>query len=224
MRTLLFLLYHAATPGALANFRTAQAKDQICSQVIEYCRGSWPNKRLITPSLRPYWEARNKISVVDDLLYGTRIVVPFPLQASTIEKIHRGHLGIQKCLSRAQTSVWWPGHSQQIKNAVVNCEQCAALSTNPREPLIPSVLPQYPWQVVGADIFQLADARYLLVVDYYSRYPEVIKLTTTTSTAVVNILKSIFSRHGIPEILRSDNGPQFDSQEMSAFASSYEFQ
>ena len=214
-----------ATPGALANFRTAQAKDQICSQVIEYCRGSWPNKRLITSSLRPYWEARNKISVVDDLLlYGTRIVVPFPLQASTIEKIHRGHLGIQKCLSRAQTSVWWPGYSQQIKNAVVNCEQCAALSTNPREPLIPSVLPQYPWQVVGADIFQLADARYLLVVDYYSRYPEVIKLTTTTSTAVVNILKSIFSRHGIPEILRSDNGPQFDSQEMSAFASSYGFQ
>ena len=78
--------------------------------------------------------------------------------------------------------------------------------------------------VVGADIFQLADARYLLVVDYFSRYPEVIKLTTTTSTAVVNILKSIFSRHGIPEILRSDNGPQFDSQEMSAFASSYGFQ
>ena len=53
-------------------------------------------ERLITSSLRPYWEARNKISVVDDLLlYGTRIVVPFPLQASTIEKIHRGHLGIQ---------------------------------------------------------------------------------------------------------------------------------
>ena len=189
-----------ATPGALANFWTAQAKDQLCSQVIEYCRGSWPNKCLITSSLRPYWEARNKITVVDDLLYRSQIVVPFPLQASTNKKIHRGHLGIQKCLSRAQTSVWLTSlqvdlpYSQQIKNAVVNCEQCAALSTNPREPLIPSVLPQYPWQVAGADIFQLADARYLLVVDYYSHYPEVIKLTSTISTAVVNILKSIFSR------------------------------
>ena len=213
-----------ATPGALANFKTAQANDPVCSRVIEFCCDSWPNKRLIPPSLRPYWEARSKLSVVDDLLYGSRIVVPSPLQTSTIEKIHRGHLGIQKCLSRAQTSVWWPGYSQQIKNAVANCEQCAALSTNPREPLIPSDLPQYPWQVVGADIFQIENTYYLLVVDYYSRYPEVIKLTTTTSTAVVNILKSIFSRHGIPEILRSDNGPQFDSQEMSDFASLYEFQ
>ena len=121
----------------------------------------------------------------------------------------------------SQTSIWWPGITQQIKDTITNCKQCAALSTNPREPLIPSTLPQFPWQIVGADIFQLEDTRYLLVVDYYSRYPEVIKLSSTTSSAVITILKSIFSRHGVPEILRSDNGPQFDSQEMSA---SYGFQ
>ena len=214
-----------ATSGALTNYRTAQVNDPVCSQVIEFCRSSWPNKRLITPNLRPYFEAKCRLSVVNDLLlYGSRIVVPSLLQASTTEKIHRGHLGIQKCLSRAQTSVWWPGYSQQIKDAVANCEQCAALSTNSREPLIPSTLPLFPWQMVAADIFQLGDIHYLLVVDYFSRYPEVVKLTSTTSTAVVTILKSIFSRHGIPEVLRSDNGPQFDSQEMSAFASSYGFQ
>ena len=50
-----------------------------------------------------------------------------------------------------------------------------------------------------------------------------IKLTSTTSAAVIKALKSVFSRHGIPETVRSDNGPQYSSQEFARFASSYEF-
>ena len=61
-------------------------------------------------------------------------------------------------------------------------------------------------------------------MDYFSRYPEVIKLTTTTSAAVITALKSIFARYGIPEIVRSDNGPQFASQEFATFAKLYGFQ
>ena len=61
------------------------------------------------------------------------------------------------------------------------------------------------------------------MVDYYSRFPEVIKLSSTTSPAVISSLKSLFSRYGIPEILRSDNGPQFDSSDMASFALSYGF-
>ena len=67
-----------------------------------------------------------------------------------------------------------------------------------------SQLPEYPWQTVGTDLFEI---HYLLIVDYFSRYPEVIQLTSTTSTAVIRTLKSVFSRHGIPETVRSDNGP-----------------
>ena len=224
--SLLFLLY-LRLKVPFNNFQTAQADDPICSQVIEYCHSTctWPNKHRISLSLHPYWEARCQISVVDNLLlYGSLIVVPASLHISTIEKIQHGHLGIQKCPSRAQNSVWWPGCTQQIKHAVENCKQCAALSTNRREPLISSTLPQFPWQVVGADIFQLKDVYYLLVVDYYSRNLEAIKLSSMTSSAVITSLKSVFSRHGIPEILSSDNRPQFHSYEMSDFASSYGFQ
>jgi len=86
-----------------------------------------------------------------------------------------------------------------------------------------SQLPEYPWQVVGTDLFEIDGTHYLLTVDYFSRYPEVNKLTSTTSATVIAALKSIFSRHGIPEIVRSDNGPQYSSREFAKFASSYEF-
>ena len=130
---------------------------------------------------------------------------------------------MQKCLLRARVAVWWPGITTGIKNLIYRCRECIEHSIQPREPLIPSPLPTYPWQKVGADLFELKGANYLLVVDYYSRYPELVKLSSTTSPSIVKALKGIFARHGIPEVLRSDNGPQFDSEVMTAFASEYEF-
>ena len=59
-------------------------------------------------------------------------------------------------------------------------------------------LPAYPWEEVGADLFQLRGVTYLLVVDYFSNFPELIKLTSTTAPSVINALKAVFARHGIP--------------------------
>ena len=74
---------------------------------------------------------------------------------------------------------------------------------------MPSELPAYPWQKVGTDLFLLNGATYVVIVDYFSRYPEVIKLASTTSRSVIVALQSTFARHGIPEIVVSDNGPQY---------------
>ena len=46
---------------------------------------------------------------------------------------------------------------------------------------------------------------------------------TTNSSEVIRELKSTFARHGIPEQVRSDNGPQFDSAEFSYFAKEWGF-
>ena len=62
-----------------------------------------------------------------------------------------------------------------------------------------------------------------MLVDYYSRYIEVQKLKSTTSTSVVTALKELFSRHGVPSTVVSDNGPQLSSYEMKEFAESYRF-
>lgn len=89
--------------------------------------------------------------------------------------------------------------------------------------MIASELPQLPWQKVAIDLFEMKGQKYLLLVDYFSRFIEVARLTSTTSQAVINHLKSIFGRHGIPETLISDNGPQFSASEFANFASEYGF-
>jgi len=59
--------------------------------------------------------------------------------------------------------------------------------------------PTRPWSTVGGDLFQNNNQHYLVIVDYFSRYYEVAKLTSTTSEAVIQHFKSIFARHDIPD-------------------------
>ena len=84
---------------------------------------------------------------------------------------------------------------------------------------IPTSLPEYPKQKVATDLMQYKNSMYLLVIDYYSRYIEIAKFTSTTSKDITNHLNFIFSRHGIPERLISDNGPQYSSREFADFSS-----
>ena len=60
-------------------------------------------------------------------------------------------------------------------------------------------------------------------MDYYSRYIELAKLSSTTSSEVIKHLKSFFSRHGVPQIIVSDNGPQYCATLFKDFANLYGF-
>ena len=77
---------------------------------------------------------------------------------------------------------------------------------------------------MGTDLFKWNKQTYLLIVDYYSRFIEIARLSRPTAEQVIHWTKSIFVRHGIPEILISDNGPQFGSEMCSEFAKEYQFQ
>lgn len=92
------------------------------------------------------------------------------------------------------------------------------------EPLLPTPLPEYSWQMVATDLFELGRKQHLLVVDYCSRYPEVIQLQSTTSNSVISLLKLVFAPHGVPELVRSDNGPQYASKEFADFTKNYGFE
>lgn len=76
---------------------------------------------------------------------------------------------------------------------------------------------------VGTDLFQLNGKDFLVVINYYSNYPEIEQLRYTTANDVIHHMKCIFTRHGIPLIVQSDNGPQYSSREFRLFAEQYGF-
>ena len=214
-----------ASSKRVDSYRLAQEEDATCSILISYCRNGWPDKHSLAVHIQPYWKFQADLSLVDNLLlYHNRIVIPEKFQMETLKKLHCGHQGIQLCRLRARSSVWWLNISKAINNFVRQCLECQRTLIPHREPLITSPLPQHPWEKIASDLFHLNGHTNLIVVDYFSRYPEVVQMTTTTSTAVIKALKSIFSRHGIPSVFMSDNGPQFTSNDMKAFASSYGFE
>ena len=89
--------------------------------------------------------------------------------------------------------------------------------------MIPHEIPDHPWFKLGMDLFEFGGNDYIVVVDYFSKYPEVIQLRSKTAKAVINVLKLIFSRHGIPDCTVNDNMP-FNSHEFLQFAREWNFQ
>ena len=106
---------------------------------------------------------------------------------------------------------------------VSRCAVCAKYrANNHREPLQPHPVPGRPWEKLGADIFEFKMHSYLVIVDYYSKYPELCLLKDKTASTVIKHMKSVFARHGIPDELFSDNMP-FASREFRNFADEWGF-
>ena len=110
-----------------------------------------------------------------------------------------------------------------METFIKSCPVCQKTTSPNKEPLISTPLPSYPWERIASDLFELKNSTYLLTIDYYSRFAEVQKLSSTISSSVITHLKSIFARFGIPAEIVSDNGPQFSSQEMKEFSETYGF-
>ena len=127
-------------------------------------------------------------------------MIPTILRGETLKRIHTGHMGIVKCKSRAKEVMFWPNMHSQIGDMVSSCSTCSEFrKSNPKEPMISHELPERPLQTVAADLFQIENEQYLVVVDYHSRYFELERLSSLTSSAIISKMKGMFARFGIPE-------------------------
>ena len=206
--------------------RSAIAGDEILPDVIEFTLSGWPdNAKDVPPALQKFFNIRSHLSVSNGLLlYDDRLYIPESLQKEILVKIHDGHQGVQRCRARAQTSVYWIGITEAIKEMVASCEHCQRYrKRQSSEPLLPTPLPERPWEKVAMDLYDYGGNVYLIVVDYYSRFIEIAKLHSTSTKATVSRIKDMFARWGIPVTVVSDNGPQFASGEFAQFAQAYGF-
>ena len=142
-----------------------------------------------------------------------------------IQNAHEGHLAILKTKARARKLMWWPGMCEAMETAISRCDVCAQfLPQQHKEPLMSTTTPTLPWHLVGSDSFEWEGRHYLVVDNYYSRFPEVRALENTRGEDVISACREIFSCHGIPEVFVSDNCPQYVNNEFIKLAQTYGFQ
>ena len=214
-----------ATERRLEEIRKQQQQDEVCQQLAEYCKTGWPDRSRLSGVTKKFYPVATELSVEKGLLLrGNRLVIPTSLRPEVLSQLHVGHQGIKKCRERAKQAVWWPGLSKQLQELVQDCPVCYKHRIQRAEPLLPTPLPKLPWQKVGTDLFEWKKSTYLLIIDYFSRWIEISKLDQLTANSVVAHTSSIFARHGIPEVVVSDNGPQFASESYNKFAEEYGFQ
>ena len=105
---------------------------------------------------------------------------------------------------------------------ISDCVLCNTYQNKqPAETLRPTPTPDRPWQEIASDIFEWQGTNYIVTVDYMSKFIEVDKLQDMSSASTIDALKRQFSVHGLPEVLRSDNGPQYASREFQEFCGKF---
>ncbi|CAB3992101.1 sec1 family domain-containing 2 [Paramuricea clavata] len=209
----------------MAELEEETANDETLQQLKQQMVQGWPDRKHEIPqNLATYWNIRHELSEAEGLISKYHhLVIPTAMRSNMLNLIHESHLGLEKCKARARAILFWPVMSKDIYEKVSKCATCATYRRrNQKEPMIAHQIPERPWQKLGTDLRECKGKNYLVVVDYYSKFIETALLPNKTAGTVIRHFKSIFSRHGIPEELVSDNMP-FNSKEFDEFAREWGF-
>ena len=205
----------------LERVREASRTDETYQKVSEVVMNGFPEHKADLPSLvRPYWCVRERLSIDDGLLVcGARLVIPLSLRREVLERLHDSHQGIDRTKRRARQTVYWPNIDQEITNLVSSCRAChERLPSLPKEPFLTDPQPTRVFQSVSADFFHHAGKTFLVYADRLSGWPIVVSCKReATSRTLVCSLREIFSSTGVPNVLRSDGGPQFSAHHTKEF-------
>ena len=192
-------------------------KSCILSHDIGNCKKNLPE----------YYHIFHELTVIDDIVMKNyQIVIPKSLRAEVIGLAHEGHQHADKTLSFLRQSCWFPKMRKDVLSYVETCGAClSAIPRNTPVPLEPNFLPERAWQHLHADFKGPIGGRYYfhVLIDQYSKYPEVDVVTSTSFKKLRPKLDRIFSAQGIPEKITADNGPPYPGHEMKDYASEMGF-
>ncbi|XP_052775537.1 uncharacterized protein K02A2.6-like [Mya arenaria] len=208
------------------------SSDNDLQQVMQNVRqSSWKSNYKTNTVLDTLARVKNELTVVtfkngEVLLHGNRIVLPKQLQQKAISLAHEGHPGIVRTKQLLREKVYFPKMDKMVEDLCNSCIPClAATDENSREPLQMTEMPKQAWDSVSMDFCgPFSDGKYLLVlIDDFSRFPIVEIITSLNAKSVIEKLDKIFSEYGIPEVLRTDNGPPMNSADFQNFSKQFGF-
>lgn len=227
-----------AVPRAMTldEVKMASSKDKTIQKAIEFVRtGQWFKvKNIADPEmdieeLQALRSINGELVTYSDtiLLRDNRIVLPSELRARAVNIAHEGHQGITKTKAFLRSKIWFPGLNDRVDNAIKDCAACQSVTHTKRiEPLRMSELPEKPWANLSADFCgPLPSGDILFVItDEYSRYPVVEIIKSDSASTVIPVLDKVISIFGIPKVIKTDNGPPFNSHAFRQYAENTGFE
>ncbi|XP_060575603.1 uncharacterized protein LOC132733042 [Ruditapes philippinarum] len=177
--------------------------EQLCTlqQTIKF---GWPKyKKACHQLIAAFWNYRDELSEVNGLIMkGEKIVMPRSLRSEMLKVLHSSHLGAQKCLSRARSIMFWPGISNDIIEMVNQCQICLEYrSSQQKEPLISSEIPDYPFQIAECDLFSLNEKNFMVMSDYYSSPAQLVQSRQLRSI-LPTVRENIIPRVPPPDVVK----------------------
>lgn len=212
-----------AIPVKNDQLKHAYLRDNSMQRLIELISSDWKNNEKIIKDdteFSQYYNRRELLSTSNEfVLFGDRIVIPKTLRENIIKQLHTGHTGMDRMKNLARMYVYWPNIDKEIETFVRSCKKCALQGKTPTKTQLQSwPVPAKPWERIHIDYAgPFKQSSYLIVVDAYSKWPEIFETKTTTSTKTIELLTSIFARFGTPIQIVSDNGTQFTSEQFQSF-------
>ena len=215
---------HEITWRLHANESRIQLLHGVSAQTYDLCslkhilQAWWPRQVQEVPlEIQPYWNFHEISTENSLLLKGTIIITPTSQRQDLLRQLYVGHFGLSKCLHRTKQTTYWPGLYDHIYELLTNCQTCLNFSNNnfkqPPSKQLGHEVPLVLWSKLATDIFHFENCLFLVVVDYYSRFPFIRKFDRITPKHVKTNMQAIFSEHGWPDALVSDNGPCYNATE-----------
>ena len=180
------------------------------------------DKKNLPTDLHEFWPHKETLSVKSGLITcGNRIIVPREMRPEMLQYIHKGHQGKERCLLWARNKVFWPKMTYDVQELIERCIICQKHGRS--QPIIGTTqeLPPFPWHTLATDIFYWKRMDFLIVTDVFSKYFLGRKLANSTSAAICAELATIVIELSLPHIIRSDNGPCYNSKEFQQFLQRY---
>ena len=206
------------SPVTANDIRTWTTRDPKLSKVLQYVPQGWPSEG--DSELEPYSSRRLEFSAFQGcILWGSRVIVPPPGRQTVLQELHEGHPGIVRMKSLSRMYVWWPGINADIEKSVRLCHGCQeAQSVPPVAPLNPWKWPTRPWARIHLDFAGPFEGKNILIaIDAHSKWVEAVCTPSTSSSAIIEELRTLFAKFGLPESVVTDNGTGFISQEFETF-------
>ena len=212
--------YVAFSRSWIETIKEQLAEDPILATVYQLTQQGWPHQRRHVPRVaRRYFDFRDELATDNGLLLkGPCLVIPNSLKEEYLHRLHEGHLSVKKTQDNAREHLYWPGIDADISDYHKRCQECIKRSRMPKEPLQPHDIPEGPWLKLGMDYFTFNGTQYVLISDYFSKFPYVFK-AKTSFWCLRDHLINLFAIEGYPDEIVTDNGPPFNSQDFNRFLS-----